>query len=62
MLLKCENKVSNVSDANVHGQGCLLKQCGVVILALSKFWLMGDALHLVEDIVVVAVEEGGRMK
>jgi hypothetical protein len=50
VLLKCENKGSNVSDAKVNGEGCLLKQSGVGNLAMSKSWLMREVSHLVEDI------------
>jgi hypothetical protein len=50
VLLKCENEGSNVSDANVNGEGCLLKQKGIGILAVSKSRVMLDVLHLVESI------------
>jgi hypothetical protein len=29
VLLKCENKGSNISDAKVNGEGCLLKRKAV---------------------------------
>ena len=50
VLLKFENKGSNVADAKVNGEGCLSKQFGVGILAVSKSWLMREVLHLVKDI------------
>ncbi len=36
--LKCENKGSNISDAKVSGERCLLKPRGFGILAMCKSW------------------------
>ncbi len=50
MLLKCKNRGSSISDANVSGDGRLPKQKDVGTLTMSKTWMMHDVLHAVEDI------------
>ena len=54
VLLKCENKGSNISDAKLNGEGCLS-----LILAMSKSWSMREVTLGGGYFVVVAVDEGG---